>query len=119
MNITEAEWKIMKVVWENSPLSLKEIAMVLNKETDWTSTTIRTLIVRLMEKGLIEADKSTGNFKYYPIAKKEECQLEETKSFIQKVYDGSLGMLLTNFVKETKLTEKERAELMEIIKKVE
>ena len=58
-NITEAEWKIMRVLWELSPLSLKEIVEELKKEKAWSNTTVRTLIVRLMDKGFIDADKST------------------------------------------------------------
>jgi len=118
-NITEAEWKVMKVLWEKAPLALKEIANNLKKETNWSNTTVRTLIVRLMEKNFIEADKSTGKFNYIPIVKKEECQLHETNQFINTVFDGSMEMFITAFSKKGKLTKEDAKELKKIIEKIE
>jgi len=118
-NITEAEWKIMHVLWEMSPLSLKEMIEELKKEKAWSNTTVRTLIVRLMEKGFIDADKTTSTFKYYPLVKKEECQIKEAKNLINTVFEGSMGMLVTTFAKKGKLTEEEQEELLRLIDKIE
>lgn len=118
-NITEAEWKVMKVLWENAPLGLKEIANNLKQETNWSNTTVRTLIVRLMEKKFIEADKSSGNFNYLPIVKKEECQLHETNQFVNTVFDGSMQMFITAFSKKGKLSKKDAEELKKILEKIE
>ena len=118
-NITEAEWKIMHVLWELSPLSLKEIIEELKKEKAWSNTTVRTLIVRLMEKGFIDADKTTSTFKYYPLVQKEECQIKEAKNLINTVFEGSMGMLVTAFANRGKLTEKEQEELRKLIDKIE
>ena len=117
MNITEAEWFIMNVLWEKAPLTTKEIVEKLADERKWSRNTVRTLIVRLMEKELIGADKSTGNFKYYPLVQKEHCQISQTKKLLNRIYDGSLGMLVRNFVDQTELTEEEREELLQIINK--
>jgi BlaI family penicillinase repressor len=117
-NITEAEWKIMKILWEKAPLTLKEIVNNLKQETSWSNTTVRTLIVRLMEKEIIKADKSTGNFKYAPIIKKEESQLHEAEQFINTVFDGSMGMFITAFSKKGKLSKEDEKELMKIIEKL-
>lgn len=117
-NITEAEWKIMKVLWASSPLTLKEIVADLKKETDWSNTTVRTLIVRLMEKEYIVADKSTGNFKYAPLIQKEDCQHEQTKDFIDRVFEGSMGMFITAFAKKSKLSKEDERELKKIIDKL-
>lgn len=115
MNITEAEWLIMNVLWEESPLTTKEIVEQLEDEKKWSRNTVRTLTVRLMEKELIGADKSSGNFKYYPLVKKEHCQMSQTKKLLNRIYDGSLGMLVRNFVDQTELTEEDRQELLQII----
>lgn len=117
--ITDAEWQIMRVLWHQSPISLKEIVEELKKKKNWSNTTVRTLVVRLMEKGFIEADKSTSNFKYYPLVQKEECQVKEAKNLIDTVFEGSIGMLITAFTKQSKLSEKEQEELQRIIDKIE
>ncbi|MBS5317798.1 MAG: BlaI/MecI/CopY family transcriptional regulator [Clostridiales bacterium] len=115
MNITEAEWLIMNVLWGEAPLTTKEIVEKLADERKWSRNTVRTLIVRLMEKELIGADKSSSNFKYYPLVEKEYCQMNQTKKLINRIYNGSLGMLVRNFVDQTELTEEDRQELLQII----
>ena len=115
MNITEAEWFIMDVLWRQAPLTTKEIVAQLADERKWSRNTVRTLTVRLMEKELIGADKSSGNFKYYPLVEKEHCQISQTKKLLDRIYDGSLGMLIRNFVDQTELSEEERQELLQII----
>lgn len=119
INITDSEWKIMKVLWEQSPLTLKEIVARLKDETNWSNTTIRTLIVRLMEKEYIEADKSTGNFKYTPTIAKTDCQEEQAKDFLERVFEGSIGMFMTAFTKKGNLSAEDEAELRKLIEKIE
>ncbi|MHC1749288.1 MAG: BlaI/MecI/CopY family transcriptional regulator [Cellulosilyticaceae bacterium] len=118
-NITEAEWKVMKVVWEKDGLTLKEITTQLHVETKWSTNTIRTLIVRLMGKNLIAADKSMGYFKYSPLVKKEECQIKEVKGLLNTIFDGSLGMFINAFTKQANLSKEDREKLLGIIEKME
>ena len=118
ISITESEWKVMEVLWERSPVSLKEILSVLKAKTPWSTTTVRTLLVRLMDKGAVEADKTTTNFKYYPLIEKEVCQIQETKNLLDRVFNGSVGALVSTLVKESDLTEEERKDLLNIISKM-
>lgn len=118
ISITESEWKVMEVLWEKSPVSLKEILNMLKAKTPWSTTTVRTLLVRLMEKGAVEADKATTNFKYYPLIAKEVCQIQETRNLLDRVFNGSIGALVSTLVKESDLTQEDREELMSIISKM-
>lgn len=118
LSISESEWKIMKVLWERPNLTLKEIAASLD-ETEWSYTTIRTLVTRLMEKGAITADKSsTNNFRYYPDASENECKNKEVNRLLSRVFDGSVSMLVSTLTKDSNLTEEEQKELMNIIEKM-
>lgn len=119
INITESEWKVMEILWEASPLTLREILIRLDGKTRWSTTTVRTLIVRLMDKGAVEADKSIANFKYAPLIEKEICQKQETRNFLDKVFNGSMGMLVSTLVKESQLSDEEREELLKIISKMD
>ena len=65
LKISEAEWSIMKVLWDRCTdnergMTLGEIVAELSTATDWTNTTIRTLIIRLAEKGAVAIDKTIG-----------------------------------------------------------
>ena len=117
-NISEAEWKIMQILWERKNLTIKEITASL-VDTGWSYSTIKTLVLRLTKKGAIGADTTIGNFKYYPIANRNECRLKETKSFLNRIYGGSVKMLIASLANESELSESETARLMELIDKME
>lgn len=118
MSISDSEWKIMRVLWETPDLTLREITASL-EETEWSYTTIRTLVTRLMEKGAISADKSSSNFKYYPAVMEDECKRKEMNRFLSRVFDGSVSMLVSTLTKDSNLTEEEQKELMHIIEKMD
>ena len=118
-SISESEWKIMKILWDKPNLTLKEIAASL-EDTDWSYTTIRTLVTRLTEKGAIAADKSSSNnFLYYPAVSESECKNKEVNRFLSRVFDGSVSMLVSTLTKDSNLTEEEQKELMNIIEKMD
>jgi len=114
-NISDAEWKVMKVLWEKSPLTSTEIINSLKDSTNWSPKTIHTLISRLVKKEVVGVNKDFPVNKYFPLVTEEECRKVETKSFIQKVYDGSLHLLIKNFIKYEKLTSEEINELRRIL----
>lgn len=119
ITISESEWKVMKILWGKSDLTLREIALGLG-DTDWSYTTIRTLVTRLVEKGAISADKkSVNNFKYFPAVSEKECKSKEVNRLLSRVFDGSVSMLVSSLTKDSNLTEEEQKELMNIIEKME
>ena len=118
-NISEAEWKVMDCLWKKDSLTLKQISEELT-DTKWSYTTVRTMVTRLMEKGIIAADKSsTANFKYYAVAPEKECKLEETKSFLKRVFDGSISTMVATLAKQETLSREEVEELKRIIENME
>lgn len=119
INISESEWKIMKVLWEKPALTLREIASGL-EDTDWSYTTIRTLVTRLLEKGAVKADKkATCHFIYSPAVSESECKNKEVNRFLTRVFDGSISMLVSALTKDSNLTEEEQKKLMDMIEKME
>ncbi|MGL4820747.1 MAG: BlaI/MecI/CopY family transcriptional regulator [Bacilli bacterium] len=113
--ISEAEWAVMEVLWRKSGMSLKEIAEAL-AHTDWAYSTIRTLVKRLHEKGMIEADRTTpGNFKYSACVAAETCKLSEVEGFLDRVFGGSVSMLVATLAKRERLDKKDIDELKQLI----
>ena len=124
-NITDAEWKIMKVLWSVRPkdaegrLSLAEILEGLKGESSWNANTVRTLIVRLADKGIVGVDRSGGRYGYYPLADMDECVMQETKSLLSRIFGGSSSQLFSALVKGGGISEKERGEILELIQNME
>ncbi|EKO1913159.1 MULTISPECIES: BlaI/MecI/CopY family transcriptional regulator [Clostridium] len=114
--ISAAEWEVMKLLWKESPLTSEKIINSLTEKMDWSTQTVKTFITRLLKKEAIGFEKIGRAYNYYPLISEDECIKAENKSFLQKVYDGAVGMLFTRFLEEETLSEEEIEELEQILK---
>ena len=78
VNLSDSEWFIMNALWNKPGLELKEITNSLEVDTGWNSGRIRTMLLRLMDKGAVSVDKTTGVHKYFPSIERERCLKEES-----------------------------------------
>lgn len=115
--ITEAEWLVMKTLWNNKPLTSPEIIESLKTNSTWSPTTIQTLISRLVKKGAVGATKESKGYRYYAIVREEQCMKAETKTLIDKIYNGSQKLFLKSFINELDLTDEDIEELKKILDK--
>jgi BlaI family transcriptional regulator, penicillinase repressor len=114
-NISDAEWKVMKVLWNRSPITSGEIIDQLLTETNWNPKTIHTLLRRLVAKGAVTALKEKTYYSYSAAVSEEECIKQEAETFLDKCFNGSLNMLLSNFIKGDTLSEKDIDELQTLL----
>lgn len=117
INISESEWTVMEYLWNNPMVTITEIRKALSS-TGWSDSTIKTLVRRLVSKKTVAINDEAATFRYYPLLTQQECRLKETKSFINRVYDGSVSMLVTNLAADSNLTDKETEELLALIEKM-
>ena len=113
--ISEAEWQVMKVLWNKSPLTANDIVQILSKETSWKRETIRTLINRLVRKKALDFKKQSRQYLYFPLLDESECIMEETKSFLERVHGGSIEPMLATFVENEKLSPEKITRLKQIL----
>lgn len=113
--ISDAEWTVMRAVWQNSPITAKEIAETLSPKTGWKPKTIMTLLNRLVKKGALSYEKHGRAFHFFPLVEEADCVREESKSFIGRVYDGAVKPMLVNFIENAKLSKKDIDELKKIL----
>ena len=118
LSISESEWQVMKILWANSPQTLPEILDRL-KETDWSKTTIQTYLARLVKKGALTTQRQGKGYLYYPALSQSQCQLEESKSFLHRVYGGSLSKMVLGFVESGTLSPQELEELKALVNQQE
>ncbi len=112
--ISDAEWQVMKVLWKKSPLTAAEIIEKIIPETKWSRKTVHTLIRRLVQKKVLGV-KKYNPYMYFPLLEEKLCMKEETKTFLEKVYNGSLQLLMANFLKNEKLSKQEIKVLKELL----
>lgn len=118
--ISDAEWNVMSVAWENEKCTANEIVTALSKTTTWSPKTIKTMISRLVKKKALayEVDsKDKKTYHYFSKVSEDECVRNASKSFIKRVFKGSLNAMMANFVKEAELTEEDIKELKSILDK--
>lgn len=113
--LSENEWYIMQILWENSSATLRELCDSLKDSKGWTKHAISSFLKRMQEKGAITADESGNVKRYLPLWDKEETILEETHSIMDRVYQGNLLLMVSNAVKEQKLTKEEIDELRNML----
>ncbi|SHK23261.1 BlaI family transcriptional regulator, penicillinase repressor [Anaerocolumna jejuensis DSM 15929] len=117
--ISEAEYEVMKVIWEAAPVSTNEVTDKLVQSTDWSPKTIQTLLKRLVQKGAVSYRKESRVFVYTPLVKQTEYLEHENSHFLQRFYNGNFASMLTSYLDNDSFTEKELDELRELLKQRE
>ena len=117
--LSENEWYIMQVLWEKSSASLREICDALKESKGWTKHAISSFLKRMQEKGAISVDESGKVKNYVAVWNKEETISEETQSIMERVYKGDILLMVSNAVKEQKLTKEEIEELKNMLDRME
>ncbi len=116
--ISDSEWLIMRCLWKQSPLGIREIQDML-RETGWSGNMVRALVVRLLDKGAIGAETGSRYYRYYPIASEEERVRQETESFIDRVFEGSAVKLFAAFAGSGRISKKDWLEIKAMIEELE
>lgn len=118
-NISPAELKVLDVLWENSPLSARQIVDVLEKVESWQSRTIKSLINRLLKKKAIGFEQDGNRYLYYPILRKNEYLQLTSRSLIHRLFGGKISPLVAHFAKQEKISKEDIQELKNILQELE
>jgi len=113
--ISEAEWRVMKILWAKSPLTANEVVDELSAATRWSDKTIKTLINRLTKKGALGFKRQGRMYLYHPRVAEVDCARAEGRSFLKRVYGGALPPMLAAFLEEQRLSRSEIEELKRIL----
>ena len=116
-HITEAESEVMKLLWQKEPLTAGEIISQLKDSMDWSDQTIKTFLNRLHKKKAIRFEKSGRNYLYYPMVTYDEYVKAANRSFLDRMYNGAVGMLFAKFLEEEKLSDSEIEQLQQLLEK--
>lgn len=116
IRLADAEWNIMELLWNNGPLTTMEIIRELEEKIGWNKSTTMTLLRRMNSRGSIHYEVENKTKRYYPNLNKNEAELEETKFFLNKHYNGKLGIMVSNLISQEALSEDEIDELYKILR---
>lgn len=113
--ISNSEWHVMRVFWENSPLTANQVVEAMSDDTTWKSRTVKTLINRLVKKGALNYEEEGRSYLYSPTVNEEDCVRSESRSFLQRTFSGALMPMLVHFIEDESLTDKDIDRLTRIL----
>ena len=114
--ISDAEWAVMKVIWDHAPCPASTIVERLTKQdSSWHPKTVKTLLNRLVKKRALGFAKEGRAYVYRPLVSESDCAEQASVSFLEKVYGGSLTPMVAHFVENQKLSRKELDQLRRML----
>ncbi len=116
MQITDAEYCVMKELWKSEPCTSSDIVNSVSKEQNWSDKTIRTLINRLVAKNAVRAEKTDSKaFIYTSVISENDYKKNENNNFLNKLYGGSVKLMIANLVENNNLSKEEIQNLKDIL----
>ena len=119
INLTNSEWYVLDCLWERSPMTVMELVAALGDRPGWAKSTTITTLRRMEDKGLVHCDLEGRTKHYTPMVSRDRAARRETRSFLDKVYRGSVGLMMSALAEDQALSKAEIEELYEILRKAE
>jgi BlaI family penicillinase repressor len=113
--LTEAEWTIIKSVWEGEPCTAPEIQEKLHKQTAWTYSTVRTLMDRMVGKGLLTAKKERNVTLYSSAVTRTQAQRSELLYALKNAFNGALTPMVQCLLGTKELSPEELEQIKQLI----
>lgn len=113
--LTEAELRLMKVLWEQGPLTPAEMGEALEGEVSLAESTVRTMLGILREKGYVETTPRGRALVYRPVVERSEARRQALRHLMSRFFDGSPEELVLNLLSDEELDAEEVARLRKLV----
>lgn len=115
IEISNAELCVMQILWQQQPLSANEVVTALGNAKDWHEKTVKTLLNRLVSKGALGFDKDGRAYLYYPLVTEQDYQLQQSRTFVERLFAGRVAPLVAGFASQNKLNADDVQQLKQLI----
>ena len=119
LTISEAESRVMDVLWTRSPRTADEVVEALSGATDWHEKTIKTLLNRLMRKGALNHERDGRRYLYSPAISREDYVSQESRTLINRLFDGRVAPMLAHFREHEQLGPEDIRALRKLLDDIE
>ena len=119
VSLSDGEWRIMNLLWENPPQTIMELTRALEKDKGWSKNTVITMLNRLEAKSAVYHEEGQRAKRFYPSIERAGAALLETKGFLERVYEGSVSLRVDAMANSKSLSRHEIEELYEVLRKAE
>ena len=115
MSISNAEWEIMRVVWTKEETTSSQILEILEQKTDWTASTVKTLLKRLVDKGYLATQKSGKSFLYSTLVSEEEAINRQADELFDKFCQRKHTVIIKHLLETTPMTMADMNDLQALL----
>ena len=99
-HITDSEWEVMRVVWANDRVTSKKVISVLKEKMDWTQSTIKTILGRLVEKGVLNTEQEGRKFIYTANIEEKEAVRDYTEDIFNGICRKKVWNVIGNIIED-------------------
>jgi BlaI family transcriptional regulator, penicillinase repressor len=117
MRISDAESRVMAVLWEHGARTSEEVAAALAATEDWQEATVKTLLNRLLKKGAIDATSEGRRYRYRALLQQDSWKLSESRGLLDRLFEGRVAPLVAHFSQHAALSKADIDELRELIER--
>ncbi len=117
VELTEAEWAIMKVVWEHEPCAAGTVQDILAESKDWAYSTVKTTMDRMVVKGLLAITKIRNLQLFSAKINKTEAARGEFRKMLKRAFDGAMTPMMQFLIEQGQFSREELKQLRELVDK--
>ena len=115
--LTEAEWIIMKVVWENEPCAAGTVQEAVEESKDWAYSTVKTTMDRMVDKGFLKIQKIRNLQLFSSAISEVDAKRGEFRKMLKRAFDGALTPMMQFLIEHEGLSKAESAQLRKLVNK--
>lgn len=109
--ISDAEWEVMRIVWTLKQAYTSDILAALKEKKDWSESTIKTLIRRLVNKQLLSSKKDGRKFIYSPLVSESQMINQSSKKLLAKMCDMHKGATILKLLQDSPISKSDLIKL--------
>lgn len=117
--LVKSEWYIMERLWDTAPRTYVQLCNDLKVNPGWSRSTVQTMLERMTEKGILRYEVVGRAKQYYPNIARDDAAIAETRSLLDRAFEGSASLMMSTLVRKKQLTKDEINELYAILQEAE
>ena len=115
LSVSDAELEVLKELWQESALTARQLTERLQQRTSWSEPTIKTLLLRLLQKNAVSRSAQDKVFVYSAVVSRDEYRYAAGRNLLDRLFNGVAGELLTCLVRNEAMSKSDIEELKKLL----
>lgn len=116
--ISDAEYAVMEVLWNDAPLTATDVAQAVEPQRGWSLATVKTLLSRLVAKQAVATEPDGKRFLYSPLIARADYVGGESRRLVDRLFGGRAAPLFAHLAQAEALTDDDMAEIEALLKEL-